>query len=182
MIRLLKSNPLECIARLGIVSLGERRSNLSCKSQCFIARSRSTACPSSTGRRALVMRPCSCCCTDCPSSSRMFEPLFSRLSGQFHLIAPDYPGFGHSDWPNAKEFAYTFDHIATVMDHFTQVLGLQSYTLYMQDYGGPVGFRLALAHPEPDSLLDCAERRRAQRRLGRDLEDPPRILGRPARI
>ena len=83
-----------------------------------------------------------------PSSSRMFEPLFSRLSDHFHLIAPDYPGFGHSDWPNPKEFTYTFDRIATVMDHFTQALGLQHYTLYMQDYGGPVGFRLALAHPE----------------------------------
>jgi pimeloyl-ACP methyl ester carboxylesterase len=83
-----------------------------------------------------------------PSSSRMFEPLFSRLSNQFHLIAPDYPGFGHSDWPDPKEFTYTFDRIATVMDHFTQALGLQGYTLYMQDYGGPVGFRLALAHPE----------------------------------
>jgi pimeloyl-ACP methyl ester carboxylesterase len=83
-----------------------------------------------------------------PSSSRMFEPLFSRLSDQFHLIAPDYPGFGHSDWPNPKEFTYTFDRIATVMDHFTQALGLQTYTLYMQDYGGPVGFRLASAHPE----------------------------------
>jgi pimeloyl-ACP methyl ester carboxylesterase len=83
-----------------------------------------------------------------PSSSRMFEPLLSRLSDHFHMIAPDYPGFGHSDWPNPKEFTYTFDRIATVMDHFTQALGLQSYMLYMQDYGGPVGFRLALAHPE----------------------------------
>jgi pimeloyl-ACP methyl ester carboxylesterase len=83
-----------------------------------------------------------------PSSSRMFEPLFSRLSNQYHLIAPDYPGFGHSDWPNPKEFAYTFDHIAAITDHFTQALGLSHYTLYMQDYGGPVGFRMALAHPE----------------------------------
>ena len=83
-----------------------------------------------------------------PSSSRMFEPLLTRLSDWFHLIAPDYPGFGHSDWPDPKTFSYTFDHIATVMDHFTQSLGLQHYTLYMQDYGGPVGFRLALAHPE----------------------------------
>jgi pimeloyl-ACP methyl ester carboxylesterase len=83
-----------------------------------------------------------------PSSSRMFEPLFARLSDRFHLIAPDYPGFGHSDWPNPKAFQYTFDHIATVTDHFTQALGLQRYTLYMQDYGGPVGFRLALTHPE----------------------------------
>jgi len=83
-----------------------------------------------------------------PSSSRMFEPLFSRLSDQYHLIAPDYPGFGHSDWPNPKEFAYTFDHIAVITDHFTQALGLSHFTLYMQDYGGPVGFRMALAHPE----------------------------------
>ena len=83
-----------------------------------------------------------------PSSSRMFEPLFSRLSDRYHLIAPDYPGFGHSDWPNPKEFAYTFDHLAAITDHFTQALGLSHYALYMQDYGGPVGFRMALAHPE----------------------------------
>ena len=83
-----------------------------------------------------------------PSSSRMFGPLFSRLSDRYHLIAPDYPGFGHSDWPNPKEFAYTFDHIAAIIDHFTQALGLSHYTLYMQDYGGPVGFRMVLAHPE----------------------------------
>src|SRR5580704_9932817 len=83
-----------------------------------------------------------------PSSSRMFEPLFSRLSGHFHLVAPDYPGFGHSDWPDPKQFAYTFDHIASVMTDFTQALGLSHYTLYMQDYGGPVGFRMVLAHPE----------------------------------
>jgi pimeloyl-ACP methyl ester carboxylesterase len=83
-----------------------------------------------------------------PSSSRMFEPLISRLADTYHLIAPDYPGFGHSDWPNPKEFAYTFDHIAAIIDHFTQALGIAHYTLYMQDYGGPVGFRMALAHPE----------------------------------
>jgi pimeloyl-ACP methyl ester carboxylesterase len=83
-----------------------------------------------------------------PSSSRMFEPLFARLSGRYHLVAPDYPGFGHSDWPDPKNFAYTFDHIAEVMNRFTEALGLSRYTLYMQDYGGPVGFRMALAHPE----------------------------------
>src|SRR5580704_4818847 len=70
-----------------------------------------------------------------PSSSRMFEPLFSRLSGRCHLVAPDYPGFGHSDWPEAKKFAYTFDHIAEIMTRFTEVLALAHYTLYMQDYG-----------------------------------------------
>jgi len=83
-----------------------------------------------------------------PSSSRMFEPLFSRLSDRYHLVAPDYPGFGHSDWPDPKKFAYTFDHLAEVMDHFTEALGLKRYTLYMQDYGGPLGFRMALAHPD----------------------------------
>ena len=83
-----------------------------------------------------------------PSSSRMYEPLLQRLSDRYHLIAPDYPGFGHSDWPDHTQFAYTFDHIATVMEHFTETLGLTHYSLYMQDYGGPVGFRLALAHPE----------------------------------
>ncbi|HET6839003.1 MAG TPA: alpha/beta hydrolase [Bradyrhizobium sp.] len=83
-----------------------------------------------------------------PSSSRMYEPLFARLSGRYHLVAPDFPGFGHSDAPDAKTFAYTFDGIATVMQHFTEKLGLHRYGLYLQDYGGPVGFRLALAHPE----------------------------------
>jgi pimeloyl-ACP methyl ester carboxylesterase len=83
-----------------------------------------------------------------PSSSRMFESLFTRLSDRFHLIAPDYPGFGHSDWPDPKTFAYTFDHYAEIMNRFAETLGLSHYTLYMQDYGGPVGFRMALAHPE----------------------------------
>jgi pimeloyl-ACP methyl ester carboxylesterase len=83
-----------------------------------------------------------------PSSSRMFEPLFTRLSARFHLVAPDYPGFGHSDWPDPKQFAYTFDHVAEIMNRFTEALGLMGYTLYMQDYGGPVGFRMALNHLE----------------------------------
>src|SRR5712672_1656296 len=83
-----------------------------------------------------------------PSSSRMFEPLFSRLSDRYRLVAPDYPGFGQSDWPDPKNFGYTFDHIAEVMNHFTEALGLSRYTLYLQDYGGPVGFRMVLAHPD----------------------------------
>ncbi len=83
-----------------------------------------------------------------PSSSRMFQPLLTRLADSYHLIAPDYPGYGHSDWPDPKQFDYTFDHIASVMDHFAVKLGVSRYTLYMQDYGGPVGFRMALAHPE----------------------------------
>ena len=93
-----------------------------------------------------------------PSSSRMFEALFARLSDHYHLVAPDYPGFGHSDWPDAKQFAYTFDHITSVMTDFTQAIGLSHYTLYMQDYGGPVGFRMVLAHPERvESLITQEE-------------------------
>ncbi len=82
-----------------------------------------------------------------PSSSRMWQPLLDRLVGPFRLVAPDYPGFGHSDAPSHTEFAYTFDHLAAVIGRFTEVLGLRRYTLVVQDYGGPVGFRLAIAHP-----------------------------------
>jgi pimeloyl-ACP methyl ester carboxylesterase len=89
-----------------------------------------------------------------PSSSRMFEPLFKRLSDRYHLVAPDYPGFGHSEWPDPKTFAYTFDHYAEITNRFTEALGLSHFSLYMQDYGGPVGFRMALVHPERiDALI-----------------------------
>jgi pimeloyl-ACP methyl ester carboxylesterase len=88
-----------------------------------------------------------------PSSSRMFEPLLARLSDRYHLVAPDYPGFGHSDWPDRKNFAYTFDRCAEIISHFTESLGLSRYALYMQDYGGPVGFRVILAHPERVTAL-----------------------------
>ncbi len=83
-----------------------------------------------------------------PSSSRMFEPLFSRLADRYHLIAPDYPGFGHSEWPRPAEWSYTFDRIAGTMQRFVEALNLQRFTLYMQDYGGPVGFRMAMAEPD----------------------------------
>jgi pimeloyl-ACP methyl ester carboxylesterase len=92
--------------------------------------------------------PAILCLHGLPSSSRMFEPLFARLSDRYRLVAPDYPGFGHSDWPNPKQFDYTFDRIAEVTGRFTAVIGLSRYVLYMQDYGGPVGFRIAMAHPE----------------------------------
>jgi pimeloyl-ACP methyl ester carboxylesterase len=83
-----------------------------------------------------------------PSSSRMFEALMPLLADRYHLVAPDYPGFGLSDAPPPSQYAYTFDHITTTVDHFTEALGLKSYSLYLQDYGGPVGFRLAVAHPD----------------------------------
>ena len=83
-----------------------------------------------------------------PSSSRMFATLIPLLADRYHLVAPDYPGFGESDAPSASEFRYTFDHLAKVVDDFTQVIGLHQYVLYQQDYGGPIGMRLAVAHPE----------------------------------
>ena len=83
-----------------------------------------------------------------PSSSRMFDKLIPVLAQHYHVLAPDYPGFGHSDAPPPEQFAYTFDHIAEVVDAYAQQLGAQRYSLFVQDYGGPVGFRLALLHPE----------------------------------
>jgi pimeloyl-ACP methyl ester carboxylesterase len=83
-----------------------------------------------------------------PSSSRMYEPLFSRLADVCHLVAPDYLGFGHSDAPDPRAFAYTFDNLTEVIDRFTERLHIDRYSLFVQDYGGPVGFRLALAHPD----------------------------------
>src|SRR5215469_2771835 len=82
-----------------------------------------------------------------PTSSRMYQPLLeSSLRNRYRLIAPDYPGFGHSSWPTAEDFHYTFDHLARVMEDFTKELHLENYTLYLHDYGGPVGMRMAVAY------------------------------------
>jgi len=83
-----------------------------------------------------------------PTSSHMFRDLIPALAGSYHLVAPDLPGFGFSDAPDRKEFRYTFDHLAKVIDVFTQTIGLDRFAIYVFDYGAPVGFRLALVHPE----------------------------------
>ncbi|NPU13554.1 alpha/beta fold hydrolase [Bradyrhizobium sp. 83002] len=83
-----------------------------------------------------------------PTSSQMFRDLIPALADRFHLVAPDYIGFGHSDAPDRGEFAYTFDNLAAHVEGLVDVLGLESYILYMQDYGGPVGFRLFTQRPE----------------------------------
>lgn len=83
-----------------------------------------------------------------PTSSHMFRYLIPALADHYHLVAPDLPGFGFSDAPNRKTFSYTFDHLAKVIDGFLQAIGLDRYAIYVFDYGAPVGFRLALAHPE----------------------------------
>src|SRR5260370_4450294 len=84
-----------------------------------------------------------------PTSSRMYQPMLeSSLSAEHRLIAPDIPGFGHSSWPGPKEFSYTFDHLAHVTELFADALKLNHYTLYVHDYGGPVGMRMAVVRPE----------------------------------
>lgn len=83
-----------------------------------------------------------------PTSSHMFRNLISALSDRFHLVAPDYPGYGNSSMPTTDEFDYTFDHLADVMEKFIARIGLKKYSLYVQDYGAPVGYRIAVKHPE----------------------------------
>ena len=83
-----------------------------------------------------------------PTSSQMFRSLMPMLADRFHLIAPDYVGFGHSEAPSRREFSYTFDNLAAHVAGLIDVLGLDSYLLYMQDYGGPIGFRLFTARPQ----------------------------------
>lgn len=83
-----------------------------------------------------------------PSSSHMFRDLIPALADTYHVVAPDYPGFGLSAMPDPKDYAYTFDNLARTVAAFTDAIGLTGYVLYVQDYGGPVGFRLAAARPE----------------------------------
>jgi pimeloyl-ACP methyl ester carboxylesterase len=83
-----------------------------------------------------------------PTSSHMFRDLIPALADRYHVVAPDLPGFGFSDAPDRKQSHYTFDHFAKVIDGFTQAITLDRYAIYVFDYGAPVGFRLALAHPE----------------------------------
>ena len=83
-----------------------------------------------------------------PTSSHMFRNLIPALADKFHLIAPDYPGFGNSSMPTVDEFQYTFDHLAEIVDKFIERIGLEKYSIYVMDYGAPIGFRLAVKHPE----------------------------------
>ncbi len=83
-----------------------------------------------------------------PSSSHQYRGLIDRLSDEYRVIAPDLPGFGFSDAPDAKSFGYTFDHLAEVIESRTDTVGLDRYAIYVFDYGAPVGFRLALSRPE----------------------------------
>jgi pimeloyl-ACP methyl ester carboxylesterase len=83
-----------------------------------------------------------------PSSSREFDSLIPLLAGRFHLVAPDFPGFGQSDAPPPSTYTYTFEQLAKTTNHFIEQLGIGKYSLYLHDYGGPVGFRIMVQHPE----------------------------------
>ena len=83
-----------------------------------------------------------------PSSSHMFRGLIEELKDEFYLIAPDYPGFGFSDAPNIGQFEYTFDNLSKVVTELLEAKGILHYWLYLQDYGGPIGFRIAAQNPE----------------------------------
>jgi pimeloyl-ACP methyl ester carboxylesterase len=88
-----------------------------------------------------------------PTSSQMYRNLIPALADKYHVVAPDYPGFGHSSMPPRDKYTYTFDNLAKTIDEFTTVLGLSKFALYVQDYGAPVGYRLAVAHPERISAI-----------------------------
>jgi len=83
-----------------------------------------------------------------PTSSNMFRNLIARLANSFRLIAPDYPGFGQSSMPDHGTYAYTFENYARIVDKLAEQLGVSKYSMYVMDYGAPVGYRLALRHPE----------------------------------
>ena len=88
-----------------------------------------------------------------PTSSNMFRNLIPALADRYHVIAPDYPGFGHSDMPDRAKFEYSFAHFAAITDTLLTRLNVQRYALYVMDYGAPVGYRLAIQHPERVTAL-----------------------------
>jgi pimeloyl-ACP methyl ester carboxylesterase len=101
-----------------------------------------------------------------PSSSRQYNALIPLLADRYHIIAPDYPAFGQSDAPPPSQYSYTFDRLAATMSHLLEQLDIARYTLFMQDYGGPVGFRIAVAHPDRVQALIVQNANAYQEGLG----------------
>lgn len=111
-----------------------------------------------------------------PASSFMYRELLVLLADRFHVVAPDYPGFGYSDAPPRETFTYTFEHLTDVVEKFTEAVGLERYGLYMQDYGGPVGYRLAVRHPERVTFLVVQNANAYVEGLPQDFWTPLRTL------
>lgn len=88
-----------------------------------------------------------------PSSSHQYRKVLNQLSDEFYLIAPDYPGFGNSDFPSQDDYEYTFDNIAKTINAFLELKNINSYAIMMQDYGAPIGFRIATANPNRITAL-----------------------------
>lgn len=103
-----------------------------------------------------------------PSSSHMFRDLIPKLADRYHVIAPDYPGFGNSEFPDPYEFSYTFESYAQLLEGFTRAAGLDRYALYLQDYGAPIGLRLALLAPERVTALVIQNGNAYEEGLSRD--------------
>ena len=105
-----------------------------------------------------------------PSASHQFRDLIPELQNDFYVIAPDYPGFGQSSVPSRETFAYTFDHLARVMDAFIDSLGIKKFAMFVFDYGAPIGFRIAIWHPEKISAIVSQNGNVYQEGLGKKWE------------
>jgi pimeloyl-ACP methyl ester carboxylesterase len=110
-----------------------------------------------------------------PTSSQMFRNLIPQLADRYRLIAPDYPGYGQSAMPPVDKFTYSFDNLASVIDKFTQTLGLTHYALYVQDYGAPIGYRIASAHPERVTAIIVQNGNAYDEGIAHDFWDAPRV-------
>lgn len=110
-----------------------------------------------------------------PSSSHMYRDLINDLKNDFHLIAPDYPGFGNSDMPSTDAYEYTFENLSVTIEKFIDALGLQKFSLYMQDYGAPVGYRIALRRPELIASLLIQNGNAYEEGLGPAIDDGKRF-------
>ena len=106
----------------------------------------------------------------------MFRDLIPALADNYHVVAPDLSGFGFSDAPDRKNYRYTFEQIAKTIAAFTQTIGLNRFAMYVFDYGAPVGFRLALAHPERIAAIVSQNGNAYEEGLQRGLESDPEIL------
>ena len=111
-----------------------------------------------------------------PASSFMYRDLIARLADRYRVIAPDYPGFGYSAAPSTENYHYTFDQLAAVIAKLTDQLGLKRYAIYMQDFGGPVGYRLATRHPDRVSALIVQNANAYEQGLPEEFWAPARAL------